>query len=232
MARPVAFGISVDVSGVEGLAERLAALTPERAGALLVDAVNESADSAYEMGRRAILRGINLTDDYVQRKMQVEHATAQKPEATITAFAGRGFITSLSHYGAMQLTEPVNWSNERIQAAGHKFGKWPGWTRRTGSAARGIAVDSKAAGRSVEVVRGSRKRMGPAFSMPGKKDSDGNLLIFSRVPSKGGAVVARTGPSVYQLFRVAIEDIGDQVRDDMEQRVADAAEREFSKELQ
>lgn len=229
MARRTAFGIKIDVSELEGLADKLAGLTPEAVGALMVDAINETADGAYNLARKTMLGGINLTDSYIQRKMKVEHATTSKPEASIVAFGGKGFTTGLSHYGAMQSTKGVNWSNERIKAAGHIFGKWPGWTRRTGNEPLGIAVNSKASGKSVEVVRGSRKKMGPIFSIPGKKDNDGNLILFRNTGGK--KVQALTGPSVYQLFRVAAGTIEDEVYGDMRQRVIDAAERQFEKEL-
>lgn len=230
MTRRSLFSITIDIDPLTALADRLAGLSAEQVGKIVVGAINQTADSAYELGRKTILQGINLTDSYVQRRMQVEHATEQKPTAAIVAFGGRGNLTSLSHYGAMQLTESVNWSNERIQAAGHKFGPWPGWTRRTGNSAIGIAEGSKAAGRSVEVVTGRRKKMGPAFAIPGKTDNDGNLIVFRR--KKGSDTIeALTGPSVYQLFRVAAGQIEDRVSDDLAQSVIDVAERSFRETL-
>jgi histone H3/H4 len=230
MARRSSFSIKFDVAQVDRFADKLAGMTSEQIGTFVVDAINDTVDSAYALGRKTILSGINLTDDYVQRKMQVQHATPQKPKAEIVAFGGRGYLTSLSHYGAMQLTTDVNWSNDRIQAAGHKFGPWPGWTKRTGSAALGIPVNSKAAGRSVEVVKGGRKKIGPAFAIPGKTDADGNLLVFRR--KKGSdKMETLTGPSVYQLFKVAAVRIEDQVAEDLQQAVIDAAESAFNKGL-
>ncbi len=229
MARPSAFSITFNVDPITRLADKLATMSAERINELVIDAINETADSAYELGRRRILSGINLTDEYVRRKMQVDHATSQKPKATITAFGGRGFITGLSHYGAMQETRAVNWSNARISAAGHEFGNWPGWTKRTGVPQIGIAVDRKAAGRSVEVVRGRRKTIGPAFAIPGKKDVDGNQVVFQRTTS--GTIKALSGPSVYQLFRVAASQIQPEVGDNLEQAVIDAAERRLREEL-
>ncbi|MEP6587141.1 MAG: phage tail protein [Polaromonas sp.] len=229
MARTSSFSVSIDTSAVEGLARRLEGLTPEAIGALAVEAINETVDSAYALGRKTMLRGINLTDDYIQRKMTVEHATPKAPKATITALGGRTHTTGLSHYGAMQMTKDVNWSNARIQAAGHKFGKWPGWTQRRGNAALGVSVDRKASGKSVEVVRGQRKKMGPIFSIPGKKDNDGNLVLFRRTAS--GSAQSLQGPSVYQLFRVAIPMIYGQVEEDLSKSVIEVAERELQKVL-
>ena len=228
MAGRSAFSIKFDVNQVIALADRLDGLTPAALGEAVVEAINETVDSAYELGRARILNGINLTDEYVQRKMQVQHATDKKPTASITAFGGRGFTTGLSHYGALQLDRDVNWSNARIIAAGNKFGPWPGWTKRTGNAALGIQVDRKAAGRSVEVVKGRRKAIRPAFAIPGKKDADGNQVVFRR---DGDTVRALSGPSVYQLFRVAAVSIEGQVGDELEQTIIEVAERRLQEAM-
>lgn len=223
------FDIKIDVSKLDGLQSQFEQLSPAQLGAHLVDAINETADSAYVMARTRMLTSINLTDDYVQRKMRVEHATESAPVASIIASGAPGDMTSLSHYGAMQLTKADNWSNARITAAGHKFAPWRGWTRRTGNAALGIAVDTKAAGKTVEVTRGKRMKLGSQFSIPGKKDNDGDLIIFRRLPS--GKLQALNGPSVYQLFRVAAAVIEDDVYASLEDAVAAAAEREIDKAL-
>lgn len=222
------FDFKIDVTQIEALADRLAGFTPEQINSLIVDGINDTVDSAYELSIKTMLRGINLTEEYLTRKMRVDHATAQKPSASIVAFGGRGNLTSLSHYGAMQLTEDVRWSNDRIAAAGHKFGKWPGWTKRTGSAALGIAADKKAAGRSVEVIKGQRKKLGPAFAIPGKVDGDGNQVVFTR---KGETVQALTGPSVYQLFRHTAERIETVVADELQTSVMNIAQRNFMESL-
>jgi len=230
MARRSAFRVTVDTSQLDKLVDDLEAIEPAQLAARFVDTLNDVVDSAYDLSRKTILQGINLTDDYVQRKMRVEHATAQKPEASIIASGARADMTSLSHYGSMQLTKPVNWTNERIKGMGKKFGPWPGWTERKGVAAVGIAVGQKADGKSVEVVRGERKRLGSQFNIPGKKDNDGNLIIFRR--NKAGKIEALQGPSVYQLFRVAAGRIEDEVFDELETAVTEMAERELIKAIE
>lgn len=222
--------IKVDSRPIQEAAKKLGNLTAEQLGALTVQVVNDTAQSAYELSRSRMLRAINLTDAYVQQRMQVEPATSSNLTATITAFGGKGFTTSLSHYGSMQESKPVNWSNSRIQAMGKKFGKWPGWTERAGAPGVGIAPNLKADGKSVEVTRGSRKRMGSNFSLAGKKDSSGNLLIFSR--NQAGAIRALMGPSVYQLFRVASADIEGQVTDDFEKALSDMADKALKKAIE
>lgn len=213
MARPSAFTVKVDVTAVTHLADKLVRMTPERMGALLVDAVNETAVSAYELSRKAILRGINLTDSYVQEHMRVERATTNNPVATITVLGGKPHITGLSHYGAMQETQPVAQPK-----------------RSKGDTKRGIPAGQKAAGVSVEVVRGRRKHIEHGFTLPGRQDRDDNPLVFTR--NKSGTIKSRLGPSVYQLFRVAGEAIESQVYADLEQAVRNAAETQFAREFQ
>ncbi len=230
-----AFNIKIDVSNVEGLADTLGKLTPEHIGEITIDAINSVADKTYDISRKTILRGVNLTDSYVQRRMVVEHATKQKPEAAIIAFGGKSFLTSLSHYGAMQQTQAVTWTNERILADGHKFGKkWPGWIRRTGDAARGIAVGEKTGGVSVNVTSRKQLKTSKAIIVPNIKDRDGNSLVFKRVGGSGrkdSKLQALTGPSVYQMFRTAIPLIQDEAFDNLEREVTDAAVSIFEKEL-
>lgn len=218
--------VAFKLTELEALADRLGVLTPS---GFSVGAINQVLDSTYDLLRTTMLSGINLTDEYLQRSMQVERATESKPEASITTFGGKPYLTNLSHYGAMQETRAVNWTNEAIQAAGHKLGNWPGWTRRKGNQPLGIEPNRKAAGKSVEVVRGRRKSMKPVFSIPGKKDKEGNLILFSR--NEADKVQAKTGPSPYQLARHAIPLIYDNVADDLREAVIDAAEREFTKAL-
>lgn len=213
MARQNAFSVSIDVDQVGALADKLGRLTPDRVGALLVGAINATVDTAYDMSRKAILNGINLTDDYVQARMTVEHASENKPVARIVAFGGKGYTASLSHYGAMQETQPVQ-----------------NPSRSKGDPARGIASGQKAAGLSVEVTRGSRKPVAHGFTMPGKRDREGNLLVFTR--DGAGKIKSRVGPSVYQLFRVAGAKIEGQVADDLQSAVVDAAEAQLLKALE
>lgn len=218
--------IKFDVSQIDGLGERLAKFGPEFVSAMVVDPINEAAESAYTLGRRTILlTGINLTDDYLQRRMVVEKATDKKPAASITALGGRAYTTQLSHYGAMQSTEDVRWNNSWILENVGGFAPWPGWTERVGDPGRGIAAEQKAAGVSVEVFKGKRKTIRGAITIPGKKDTEGNPLVFRRYPIARKKVDTLQGPAVYQLFRAAIPRIEDEVTDDLEQRVVEVAQR-------
>lgn len=216
MARRSAFSIKFDIDPLSSLAGQLEKLTPEKFGEAIVEAVNDTVDRAYDLGRQRMLGGINLTDEYLKRKMLVERATEQRPVAKITAFGGNDFLTNLSHYGAMQEKQDVvgNGSNRRLK----------------GNAAFGIPVGQKAAGRSVEVVKGQRKNIKSAFGIPGRNDGSGTPIVFRRIEGTR-TVEALLGPSVYQLFRIAAKGIEGSVGDDLEQAVIDAAERRLQEAL-
>lgn len=194
MARITA--LTVDVSQIQALGDKIGLLTGEELGAANVKALNETLDSAYALSRTRMREGINLTDAYLRRKFTMERATAQVPKAVLTA---TGTQTLLSEYSPAQQVKPVNWSNARIRAAGHKFGKWPGWTERKGNSRLNIAVDDKSDGQTVGVTVGGRSAFMHAFSIAGKTDGSGNLIMFTRKPGTK-KTRALLGPAAYQLF--------------------------------
>lgn len=201
----------LDLSGALDLSQHIGTLTGRQIGLAGIDALNETIDRTFDLARSRMIAGINLSDDYLRRKMTVAHATPEKPQASITAV---GTQTPLSQFGATQLVRPVNWSNERILGMGIRFGKWPGWTQRKGAPSVGIQVNQKGAGRSVEVSRGSRKPISYAFSIPGKTDNDGNLLMFTR-DQVTGKLDTRLGPGVYQLFGYQLKLLEPDIDDDL-----------------
>lgn len=240
MARKNLTAISVDVSQLEGLGGRLSALDPNKLGESLVETLNSVANDAYKMSRDVILGGINIREDYFNRKMEVKAATLADPKAVIKAEGDRG--TGLAQFDALGKTKRVNWTNDAIEALGYKFGKWPAWTMRTGDPGRGIEEDYKQAGFTVEVTRGSRKAMPGVFEIPGIEHSDGTPVLFKGTGSPGKGkmsgrktprqgVEALYGPSVYQLFRTAADQIGPWVADDLSKAVADRVELEIEKVL-
>ena len=235
-----AFSITVDADAVEQLAAKLGEIDSATLGERLIETVNDVAGSAYELSRRTITTDINLTDAYVQRRMEFKPATKAKPVAEIVAPFGKKNLTNLSHYGSETgETKPVNWTNERIVSevfkGKDKFGPWPKWTRRTGAAHMDIPEGRKAYKMVAEVTRGKRTSIGKKFTIPGKRDSEGNPLVFERIGPGGksgkGLIAPLYGPSVYQLFRVAAERIEDRVGDDLRDAVIDAAERAFQEVL-
>lgn len=242
MARANIFSIKLDLSQVDAFAQTLANLQPDELAPLLIGKLNEVAGNAYKLSRFTITNSVNLTDNYVGRRIElVEASEGRGLKAEIVASGDRKLMTNLSHYGAMQGTQPVEWSNERIRGMGKKFAPWPGWEMRRGDEARGISVGSKLGKMSAEVTRGSRKSIGRKFTIPGKEDREGNLLVFEATgaPGRGkrdrnrirprGGVRALYGPSVYQLFRTAATRISDDVGVELQQAIADEAAKQFNR---
>lgn len=229
MARLNVFDVKLDTSAIDGLTQRLSQLDPDQLGKELVSTLNRVTKETYDESRKVMLRSVNLRDEYIQRKMKVSYATSVKPEAVIFASGEKKNLTTLAHYGALQLTEKVNWSNKRIREAGHEFGKWPGWTERTGSKDRGIAVNRKAAGSRVSVSRSKSRNLPSVFSIPKFKDNDNNKMLFTR--GNNGKLKALYGPSVYQLFRTAADNLHESVADSLAAEIGKIADSEFQKVL-
>ena len=218
--------IKLDVSAVEGLSQALASIDVENMGSVLSSALNQVTQETYALARKNITDGVTLQDPYIQRRMRVREATPQKLEAEIVALGA--FETNISQYGAMQTPAMVNWTNDWILQNKGKFSKWPGWTERKGDEARGIRPDEKQYTMKAQVRRGRPKSIGKKFTLPGKNDSSGNPLVFRR---EGSRIEGVLGPAVYQLFRVAAENIQERATDNLERAIVETAEREFLKAI-
>lgn len=169
--------------------------------------VNEVLDRTYDTARKRMNAGIALDDQYIARKLTVEHAVST-PRGTITA---AGDLTVLGRYSPKLILKPV---------------KHPG--RSKGDKSRGIPPGLKAAGVTVQVSRSAAKPIPHGFLMP---LSGGNGLgVFTR--GANGKVTHRYGPSVYQLFRATIPEIASAVEDDLEATATDAVVYEVEKAIQ
>lgn len=202
--------ISFDTSELVEQADRIAMLDNTTLAEMRLDAVNVVSLTVREKSIDQTHAELNLSRDYIEARIARAEAKGATARARITSEV-RG--ATLQRFGAQQEVAPVNWSNSRIEALGHKFGKWPGWTYRKGDASRGIAEDKKAAGVSVDVNRKGAKTITSAFTMP-LKNSNGTG-VFRR---EGGKVKHLYGPSVYQVFRRYIttneQAIADTLRDE------------------
>lgn len=202
--------IKFDTSELVDRVDQLATLDDVTLAEMRLDAVNIVALTVREKSIDQTVADLNLTRDYVEARIARTEAKGRSASARITSEV-RG--TTLQRFGAAQATKQVDWSNERIQALGHEFDEWPGWTRRTGDASRGIAVGEKAAGVSVDVNRKGVKTITSAFTMPLKNGN--GIGAFRR---EGGKVKHLYGPSVYQVFRRYIttneQAIADTLRDE------------------
>lgn len=202
--------ISFDTSELVERADRIAMLDNTTLAEMRLDAVNVVSLTVREKSIDQTHAELNLSRDYIDARIARAEAKGATARARITSEV-RG--ATLQRFGAQQDIAPVNWSNSRIEALGHKFGKWPGWTRRTGDASRGIDEDDKAAGISVDVNRKGAKTITSAFTMPLKNGN--GVGVFRR---EGGKLKHLYGPSVYQVFRRYIttneQAIADTLRDE------------------
>ena len=201
--------ISFDTSELVEQVDRIAMLDNATLAEMRLDAVNVVSLTVRKKSIDQTHAELNLSRDYIEARIARAEAKGATARALVTSKV-RG--ATLQRFGAQQEVAPVNWSNSRIEALGHKFGKWPGWTYRKGDASRGIDEDDKAAGVSVDVNRKGAKTITSAFTMP-LKNSNGTG-VFRR---EGGEVKHLYGPSVYQVFRRYIttneQAIADTLRD-------------------
>lgn len=200
------YALKVDATQVAKLGERLAQASGEEIGRASVTALNEVVDRTYELARDKMIAGINLTDEYLRRRMTLQHATPGRPVASITASGARNATTVLGRYDA----KPVIVANNKGR---------PG----KGNKALGIPSGQKQAGVTVEVTRGqpSESFVPRGFLLPlnrGTEAGGNGFGVFAR--TKDGKLRHRYGPSVYQLFAYQVERIIGDVTDDLEDTLA------------
>lgn len=236
--RSSGFSVTVETFTLDEVANSLSHLDDAALGRAAVTAVNQVAQKAFADAKAKMNAGINLPDSYLDERMAFEPATdPAKPTARIVA---RGRMTTLTQYGAQQLTRPVKYPNDSFKAGTmgknpRKPGSLLPWKLRTGNPALGIPVGMKQDGISVEVTRGARKPITSvrSFYVLGRS---GNLLVMTRKPGtsgkKRGDLRALYGPSVYQLFRAALDETFlDGVADRLSKTVVELTADELKKAL-
>ena len=202
--------LRINMAQVEALTGKIGKLEPAELGSNLVSAINDVADRAYDFARKRMTDSVNLTDDYVRRKMVVQAATAQRPEARITASGAREDMTVLGRYDAKMILAPRKTTNRARPTTG-------GLRIPSGMRQNGVEVKVRKTGGDSEIEYG--------FLQPlraGTTDGGNGLGVFAR--SKSGVKRHRYGPAVYQLFRTQMPNIADDVGEDLQRTVGDAAE--------
>lgn len=212
------YALKIDAAQVVKLGERLAQVSGEEIGRASVTALNEVVDRTYELARDKMIAGINLSDDYLRRRMTLQHATPGKPVASITASGARNATTVLGRYDA----KPVIVANNKGR---------PG----KGNKALGIPPGQKQAGVTVEVTRGnvSDGFVPRGFLLPlnrGTEAGGNGMGVFAR--TKDGKLRHRYGPSVYQLFAYQVERIVNDVTDDLEDTLAEQVDLALQKAIE
>lgn len=210
------YALKIDATQVQKLGERLAKATGEEIGRASVTALNDVVDRTYELSRDRMIAGINLSDDYLRRRMRVEHATKGKPVASITASGARNDLSVLGRFDVRPVLVPTKREPKGVQGPR----KLP------------IPFGKKQNGVLVEVRRNDLGDIPGGFLLPLNKGTEagGNGLgVFAR--SRDGTLKHRYGPSVYQLFAYQVERIVNDVTDDLEDTLAAQVELAMQKAL-
>lgn len=208
--------LKVDVAQVQALVGKLERLTASEFASTTSKAINAVTERTYDLARDRMIAGINLTDDYLRRKMTVVPSSDRNLTASITASGGRDALTVLGRYDA----RPVIVANR-----GRGAGK--------GNKGLGIPPGQRQLGVTVQVTRGSRPEIERGFLLPLKRgqEAGGNGFgVFTR--SRSGKVRHHYGPSVYQLFAYQTDRISDEVGADLETTVAQMVSEHMLKALE
>ena len=206
--------ITFDVTKLVDLADNLSELTPQEIARRNVDLLNDVTLRTYDLARTRITTGINLSDDYLRRRMRVDKASETKPVASITASGARQDMSRLVVYP------------NRVRAVPKKSKR----DRRRVFSPVGLGAGMKPDGLDVSVTVGSTKFFERGFMMPlrapGNDSGYQGYGVFAR--TRAGKIKQRYGPSVYQLFRFQIndEDYVGQVEADLERTILDGAEQQ------
>lgn len=254
-----ALAVVVDTLKLKEVTDRILLLDAEKIGGASLSAVNEVAQRTYDESRRRMIARVNLTDAYVRERMDVEAANdARKPEATIIAFRSGGRRKGLRPVNLRQY-RPLN---EVLPARQNPTGRkvfrmrdgrlatYPvtqnpraadkrlPFILRTGSPLLNIPLGQKPGKLTVEVLRGSRKVVGPknGFAPFMQRMRNGQMLVMRRTDKNGGknnkgSIEALYSLSVWQLFRRTSAEVVPLVQNDLEKTVGRAVVDSVSRAL-
>lgn len=194
--------VKIDLDQVLALAGDLGRVDAQAFGAAAQAALNETIDRTYQLASDRMTAGINLSDDYLRRRMTTEHASGKTLEASITASGDRAAQTRLATYDAQMVIVP----------------------RKTTRASRSRGVlplnGGRQAGVTVTVSRGAPKTGASLFMLP--------LRAGAVLGDKFGVFVREKrrikhlyGPAVYQLLAHQAPRITDEVADDLQRTLLD-----------
>ena len=98
--------VKIDIDQVLALAGDLGRVDAQTFGTAAQAALNETIDRTYQLASDRMTAGINLSDDYLRRRMTTEHASGKTLEASITASGDRAAQTRLATYDAQMVIVP------------------------------------------------------------------------------------------------------------------------------
>ena len=194
--------VKIDIDQVLALAGDLGRVDAQTFGTAAQAALNETIDRTYQLASDRMTAGINLSDDYLRRRMTTEHASGKTLEASITASGDRAAQTRLATYDAQMVIVPRK-------------------TTRASRSRGGLPLNGgRQAGVTVTVSRGAPKTGASLFMLP--------LRAGAVLGDKFGVFVREKrrikhlyGPAVYQLLAHQAPRITDEVADDLQRTLLD-----------
>lgn len=204
--------IVFDLGALDKVNAALGAIGGEALARIATDSLNQAAERAYDLGKTKLRGELNLSTAYFDKRFELRKAQySATPKASL--FAG-SYYTTLAHYNAQTVVE-----NRPVF--------------------RGTKLVPKQTAVLVEVTRGAMKEVRAGhkdvFVIDKIRDSEGNPMIFQRLPGKTkgnkSKLKALYGPSVYQLFKTHLPTIAVELNDDLEKTILDMADKAISGEL-
>jgi hypothetical protein len=195
--------VAIDISALLAVADDLSNLSPDKLAESAVSALNETAERTFTLARDRITEGVNLSDPYLRRRMEVVKADKLGLHADIIARGDTSELTRLATYDAKMVIVPRD-------TAG----------RNRNRGVLGIPKGLKQQGVNVTVMRGNEKTLDTVFLLrlrQGSRQGD-KFGVFLR---DGKRMKHLFGPSVYQLFAWQIPRISGEVADDLEKTLID-----------
>lgn len=214
--------LKVDVSKVEGLAEDLAKLSAGQIVGAIVESLNQQTRYTYDFTTRRMVSQVNLDAAYIQQHIGVKYASTQKLEASITAYGDNAFETPLSRYPNQLILAPR-------KTTGHR--KNP---RRPYTGVLKLPEGMKQKAVQVNVSKeGGGATLLYAFMQPllaGRVAGGNGLGIFAR--DRSGKKIHRYGPAVYQMFKIMLPTMLDDVADQLSEKMLDNVQKSIQFHLQ
>lgn len=202
------FSVKFDLAPAAKLAdqiERVASTSFLRLSA--AQAVNEVALRFDVKAKREMNRGLNLSDDYIDRRMQLTRATPGGTGAVRAEIVTRGDLTILGHYPHAQLRQ-----------AGTPLRKGPSRGRRPS----GVAV---------EIRKGQAQIQPQWFTMRLRAGTQAGDKVGVFVRTSDGKKKHIYGVSPYSLFRFQVDVGQDELTADLGQTATGLAAEAVRKAL-
>jgi len=195
--------VAIDISALLDVADDLSRIEPGKLRDAAASALNAVAARTFDTARDRITAGVNLTDDYLQRRMEVVKADKLGLHADIIARGDTSELTRLATYDAKMVIVPRDTTG-----------------RNRNRGVLGVPKGLKQQGVNVTVMRGSEKTLDTGFLLrlrQGSRQGD-KFGVFLR---DGKRLKHLFGPSVYQLFAWQVPRLVGEVADDLEKTLID-----------